>query len=80
MKLLLTGVPGAGKTHLREVLVAEHGYFGISLNGEDPPPAADTVRVGLYHRLHRKRQPERLADEVMRMDGDAVRNPRQLVD
>ena len=24
-KLLLTGAPGTGKTHLREVLVAEHG-------------------------------------------------------
>ena len=44
-KLLLTGVPGAGKTHLREVLVAEHGYFGLSLNDEDPPPATDAAKA-----------------------------------
>ena len=71
-KLLLTGVPGAGKTHLREYLVAGHGYFGMSLNEEDPPAPADAVRVGLYNRLHRRRQPDRLADDLMAIDGDVV--------
>jgi hypothetical protein len=72
MKLLLTGVPGAGKTHLRELLVSEHGSFGMSLNDEDAPSPSDAVRVALYDRLHRKRQPRRLADDVMRIDGDVV--------
>ena len=71
-KLLLTGVPGAGKTHLREVLVAEHEYFGLSLNEEDPPPSTDTLRAGLYDRLHREHDPNALADDVWRMDGDVV--------
>jgi hypothetical protein len=40
----------AGKTRLREVLAAEHGYFGLSLNDEDPPPSTATLRAGLYDR------------------------------
>jgi hypothetical protein len=65
-------VPGAGKTHLRQVLVSEHGYFGLSLNDEDPPSPADALRAGLYDRLHREGQPNALADDVQQIDGDVV--------
>lgn len=72
VKLLLTGVPGAGKTHLREVLVAEHGYFGLSLNDEDPPAPSDMLRVRLYDRLHRGGGPNALADDLMQIERDVV--------
>ncbi len=54
------------------MLVAEHGYFGLSLNDEDPPPPTDTLRAGLYDRLHREHRPNALADDVLQYDGDVV--------
>lgn len=44
-------MPGSGKSALRSHLVADHGYFDVSFNGEDSIAPEDTLRGGLRQRF-----------------------------